>query len=317
MNKAHIISLGSINVDIQVRAPRWPEPGETLLVSDYLLVGGGKGANVAYIARRLGATARLLGRIGDDLLAEEALRPLRAIGVDISATRQVVDQATGTALIVVRPDGEKTILLAANANEGWTEAETREVAAAVRKAPPGSVLVVDLEIDPAVALAALAAAKERSLGTVLDPSPADRMGAGMYRLAGCLTPNPAEAEQLTGIGVDTPEAALRAGRVLRDKGVETALMKLGAGGCVVVSRDGAAHLPAPEVPVVDTTGAGDGFAGALAVALLQARPLREAVRFAVTAASLAVTRYGSQAAYPTLAEVERLLMEAPEAVPVG
>lgn len=307
MTERHIISLGSVNVDFQVRAQRWPESGETLMADEYLMVGGGKGANVAFLARRLGVDARLLARVGDDALAEEALRPLRRMGVDLDATRKAAGQATGTAFITVRPNGEKGIILAANANGAWTPADYGEIAVMVREAPPGSVLVADLEVPLDIAREALATARQHGLRTVLDPSPAGRMTAELYPLADYLTPNPPEAAQLTGIEARSPEDALRAGRVLRERGVGTALVKLEAGGCVIVNRELQEHLPAPPVPVVDKTGAGDAFAGGLAVALLKGRSDREAARFAVASAALAVTRYGSQASYPDLAEVERLL----------
>jgi ribokinase len=306
MTKAHIISLGSINVDFQVRVKRHPERGETLLAEDYLMASGGKGANVAFIARRLGVEARLLARLGSDLLAEEALRPLRQIGVDLDLTKRVEDQSTGTSLIVVQPDGNKTIILATNANEAWIWADTDEVATAIRQAPAGSVLVTDLEISIDVVRQALTTAREHEVRTVLDPSPAERMVSEIYPFVDYITPNPAEVEQLTGIRVQSPEDGLRAGHALLERGVGTVLVKF-SGGCTVVSREFQEYFPAPQVQVVDKTGAGDAFAGALAVALLQGKAKSEVAQFAVAAAALAVTRYGSQASYPTQTEIEQLL----------
>jgi ribokinase len=307
MDNAHIISLGSINVDFQMRAHQRPESGETLLAEDFLMAGGGKAANVAFIARRLGVDACLLARVGDDVLAEEALSPLRRVGVDLTLTRPVAGQSTGAAFIFVQPDGEKRIILAANANQAWIPDDLDEIAAAIYQAPLGSVLVADLEVSDDIVTAALLTARHCGLPTVLDPSPAERMKLDLFPLIDYLTPNPAETEQLTGIEIQSPEDGVRAGCALLRFGVGTALIKLRGGGCVVIGREIQESVPAPRVDVVDKTGAGDAFAGALAVALLQGRSRRDGEPGSVAAATLAVTRYGSQASYPDETEVERLL----------
>jgi ribokinase len=317
MTQAQILSLGSVNVDFQVHTDRWPEPGETLLGQDFLMIGGGKGANVAFLACRLGVNARLLARVGEDALAEEALRPLREVGVDLGATKHVAGEQTGVALITVRPEGDKGIILAANANAAWTPTDAEEVATAVRDAPPGSVLVADLEVPASIVQRALETARQHGLRAVLDPSPAGRLIPALYPAVDYLTPNPAEAEQLTNMPVRSVEDAFRAGEVLLERGVGAALMKLGAGGCVVVSAGMREHLPAVPVRVVDQTGAGDAFAGALAVALLEGQQVNEAARFAVAAATLAVTRYGSQPSYPTRAELERWIAQGDQALDKG
>jgi ribokinase len=317
MTQAQILSLGSVNVDFQVRTDRWPELGETLLGQDFLMIGGGKGANVAFLARRLGVNARLLARVGEDTLAEEALRPLREIGVDLGATKRVAQERTGIALIIVRPEGDKGIILSANANTVWEPTDAEEVATEIQDAPPGSVLVTDLEVPVSIVQRALETARQQGLRAVLDPSPAGRLTPALYSTVGYLTPNPAEAEQLTGIPVRSAEDAFRAGEVLLERGVGAALMKLGAGGCVVVSAGMREHLPAVPVRVVDQTGAGDAFAGALAVALLEGQQVNEAARFAVAAATLAVTRYGSQPSYPTRAELECWIAQGDQALDKG
>ena len=317
MTQAQILSLGSVNVDFQVRADRWPEPGETLLGQDFLMIGGGKGANVAFLARRLGVNARLLARVGEDALAEEALRPLREIGVDLGATKRVAQERTGIALIIVRPEGDKGIILSANANTAWEPTDAEGVATEIQDAPPGSVLVADLEVLVSIVQRALETARQQGLRTVLDPSPAGCLLPALYPAVDYLTPNPTEAEQLTGIPVRSAADAFRAGEVLLERGVGAALMKLGAGGCVVVSAGGRERLPAVPVRVVDQTGAGDAFAGALAVALLEGQQVNEAARFAVAAATLAVTRYGSQSSYPTRAELGRWIAQGDQELDKG
>jgi ribokinase len=304
---AILLALGSINVDFQVRADRWPEPGETMFTHDMLRAGGGKAANRAFLARRLGVPARLFGRIGDDDLAGDALRGLGTYGVDVTQVQAVPGCSTGVAMIIVRPDGDKTILLAPNANAVWRAGEADEVAAAVSAAPAGSVLTVDLEVPAEVVVAAVRAAHERGMLVVLDPSPAERMPDALYGLVDFITPNPGETRTLTGVSVEAAADARRAGETLCERGVTTACVKLPDGGCVVVRGDLRETFDAPKTEVVDKTGAGDAFAGALGVALRDRQELQPAVRFAVAAASLAVTGYGSQAAYPDRGRLERFL----------
>lgn len=307
MSHGQIISLGSVNVDFEVRAQQWPEPGETLLGRDFLMTGGGKGANVAYLAGRLGVLATLIGHIGDDLLGEQALRSLRAVGVDLHAIRVIPACQTGVALIVVRSDGEKTIIAVGNANDAWTPVDADDAIALVAAAPPDTILVADLEVPTFVVQRVVEAARRRNYRIVLNPSRAERMPDALYPLIDYITPNAFEAWRLTGIAIESVGAAFRAGQALVDRGVRTALVKLARGGCVVVTRDWREYLPSAPVQVIDTTGAGDAFAGALSVALLEGRSVRAAARFAVAAADLSVQSYGAQPSYPTRADIERVL----------
>jgi ribokinase len=306
-----IISLGSINADFQVRAERWAEAGHDFLVTDFMRFGGGKAANVAYAARRLGSPVMLIGHVGDDDLAEQALNPLRQLPLDLQFVSCVRGVATGFVTIVVTPDGKKTMIAAHNANDVWTEKEAANAASEVAKAAAGSILVADcaISIDP-VERAARAAVL-RKFPIILDPSPAERVPDRLFPLVEFVTPNPVEAQQLTGIAVQSIEDALRAGRALISRGTKVALMKMPQGGCVTVTADSATAIRPTPVKVVDTTGAGDVFAGAFAVALLERRGLLDAVRFAVAAAHVSVTRYGAQASYPDRIEIEEMLARLP------
>jgi ribokinase len=306
-----IISLGSINADFQVRAERWVEAGHDFLVTDFMRFGGGKAANVAYAARRLGSPVMLIGHIGDDDLAEQALNPLRQLPLDLGFVSRVRGVATGFVTIVVTPDGKKTMIAAHNANDVWTEKEAATTASAVGKAAAGSVLVADcaISIDPVEAAAR--AAGQRKFPIILDPSPAERVRERLLPLVEFVTPNPVEAQQLTGIAVQSIEDALGAGRALVSRGTKVALMKMPQGGCVIVTTDSAIAIPPTPVKVVDTTGTGDVFAGALAVGLLKRQNLLDAVRFAVAAAHVSVTRYGAQASSPDRTEIEEMLARLP------
>ncbi len=304
METKRILSLGSINVDFQVRADRWPEPGEVSMGNEFLMSAGGKGANVAYLARKLGADVRLMARTGDDILAGIARDPLERLGVDLRHTNSIPGTATGAAMIRVQPDGDKSILLAGNANELWRQEDLDDVSAAIAEAPSGSILVADLEISGFVVKKILAAARRRGVAVIFDPSPADRFDADLNPFVDFITPNAFEAEKLTGVRIDTPEDGFRAGEVLLERGVGTALVKLGRGGCIVVGQGVREHVQSREIEPVDTTGSGDAFAGALAVALLGGSQSTAAARFAVAAATLAATRYGAQASYPSRVELE-------------
>jgi ribokinase len=306
-----VVSLGSINVDFQVRADGWPEQSETAIAGDFLMAGGGKAANVAFIAARLGASPRLVGRVGDDGLADLALSPLRSVGVDVSRVRRSLNTATGVSMIVVRADGDKTIVLASNANLRWEAGAEQDVVEAIASVPAGSIVALDLEVPAELARAGAKAARSRGLTTVLDPSPADAVTGELLSLADYVTPNTREAERLTGIHARSESDATRAGRKLLERGVGHACMKLSDGGVVCVHRDGIETVRAPRVEVVDKTGAGDAFAGALCALLGEGRGLRECLRGAVAASTLALKRYGSQAAYPSREELEAFMVQVP------
>lgn len=292
---------------MEIRAERWPRFEESLLDSDFLLAGGGKAANVTYAARRLGAPACLVGHLGNDLLREVALRALRQVGVDLTGTRVVDGSGTGLAMIVVRKNGDKAIIAASNANDVWTPPDVDEVAALIHDAPDGSLLVADVEIPTFVVVRAVEVARQRGLPVILDPSRTERVPNSLLRQVDYLTPNVSEARQLTGVAIHSVADAIRAGRILVERGVRTVLVKLARGGCVVVGPEGAEHVAIAARRAIDTTGAGDTFAAAFAVALCDGWPVLEAVRFAVVAAQLAVESYGAQTAAPTRPEIEQLL----------
>lgn len=306
-----ILSLGSANADFQLRVDRRPEISETLVGRDFLCAGGGKAANVAAFARKLGLGARLFAHVGDDDLAERALAPLRAVDVDLAGVAVVPGCATGVAMITVPPDGQKGIVLSPNANDDWTEHTAATVTQLIEDSPSGSVLVVDCEIPVFVVERAAEAAGRRGLSIILDPSPADRVTEPLIASARVVVPNGAEAETLTGVACRDVRSAAEAGRRLLDRGADAACVKLDEGGCVLVAGDASTHIPGAPVEVVDTTGAGDAFAGALAVACAEGHPLPEAARFAAAAAHRTVAGYGSQAALPTRDQIEEMLGTMP------
>ena len=305
-NSGLVLSLGSINADFQVRVERRPEVSETLLGKDFKRLGGGKAANVAFFARRLGVDARLFGHVGDDDLAEQALAPLRKIGVDLSAVKTMPGESTGVAMVTVPPDGQKGITMAPNANAVWSPEDAEQVTKYICEVPAESVLVINAEVPATVLEQAISAARHQSMTIILDPSPADRVTDSLIAAAAYVTPNASEAEQLTGVDCQDADSAVRAGACLRERGAAAVCVKLPRGGCVLVEEDRVTQVGAVPVDVVDSTGAGDAFAGALAVALLEGFTQTEAVRWAVAASHLTVTGYGAQAAYPAREQLEQM-----------
>jgi ribokinase len=301
-----VLSLGSVNADFQVRVPRRPEISETLPGHNFVRLSGGKGANVAFLCRKLGVSSKLFGHVGEDDLAEQALAPLHACGIDLSGVSRVAGMHTGFAMITVPPDGRKGIVLAAGANEAWSPDDGARLAAALRDAPPRSVLVADCEVSNEALCDALKTARELQVRVVLDPSPASRVTPALLGLCEVVVPNSGEAQALTGISCRDPREALEAARQLHERGAPVACVKLPDGGCVLAGSRWSLHVSSLPVDVVDTTGAGDAFAGALAVALCEGRSWGDAARFAVAAAQLAVMKYGSQPSYPERPQIDEL-----------
>lgn len=314
MSQGWVISLGSVNADFQVRVDRRPDLSETLLAKDFLQLSGGKAANVAYLARKLGHPARLIAHVGTDHLAEQALKPLQEMGVDLQYVHQVEGEPTGVSMITVPPDGQKGIILAANANLAWKQEDGQIVREAIASAPTGSVLVVDYEVAPFIVEEAIATACEHNIPIILDPSPADRVDQSLWSKVTYLVPDAGEAGKLANLEIDSVDQAMQAARYFLQQGVKYPCVKLKDGGCVLVTHEQAIQVPPVPIEIVDATGAGDAFAGALAVAVLEGRSLRDAMTFATAASHVTVTRYGSQPAYPTRSEIndmfERLIDHA-------
>ena len=291
MAAPRVIVVGSVNTDLVIVAERLPAPGETVSGGRFSQHGGGKGANAAVAAARLGAAVTMVGAVGRDAFGDEALALLEREGIDTAGVTRM-GAPTGVALIAVDGRGENQIAVASGAN---AEVDAGAVGRAVRAAGPGVVLT-----NHEVPLAArLAAARAAGGPVVLNPAPAGEIPDELLALGPILTPNAGEARELT--GQEDPEAAARA---LAERTGAPVLLTLGARG-VLLLRDGETEvLAAPEVQVADTTGAGDTFNGALAAELAAGRDLRDAVAFAVAAASLSTRVAGAREGMPRRAEVE-------------
>jgi ribokinase len=297
-----VLVVGSANVDFTVAVPRLPRAGETVSDGTLLVNHGGKGANQAVAARRLGADVRLIGCVGHDASGREIIAALGAEGIGTAGLAASLEAATGTALIIVDGDGRNQIAVAPGANRALTAAHVRERADDFAWA---EVVVVSCEVPPASVRAALALARERGAITILNPAPVPEAGLDCLDLVDYLTPNAGEAARLSGVSGEDVAAAARAGAVLRARGARCVVVTRGEHGVLACGDQPAWSVPAPAVAAVDTTAAGDAFSGALAVGLIERGRLADALRFANAAAALACTRRGAQASLPTRAEVDR------------
>ena len=301
---AVLISLGSINADFQVKVDHEPGSAETLLAHDFLRLCGGKAANTAYLGSLFGLNSHLLGRVGDDDLATQVLQSLGQAGVNIDGVSRATDSSTAVSMIIVPPEGKKQIVLAANANDSWNETSIKQVLTCIDNSPRPACLVIDAEIDPMVTSQAIARAKVLGIPVVLDPSFPERVDPAWLDELTAITPNSEEASILLGAKADSLEEATQAASQLFARGVRIACIKLRNGGAVMAHAEGTYQIPSGNVPVVDSTGAGDAFTGVLAISLLQGfAPLQAACR-AVAASDIAVTRYGSQPSYAAADRVD-------------
>ena len=299
-----IVVVGSLNLDISVRAEHLPRPGETVRASDLQLGPGGKGLNQALAAARLGGRVHMVGCVGADTFSQIPLEALRQAGIDTALVASLQDEHTGTALISVDAvTGQNAISVAAGANKRVTPDQVLAAEAAFRSS---SVLMTQLELPLETVEAALELARANSLVTLLDPAPFRELPDAILRKVDILTPNETEAESLSGTRVDDVESGATAGAALCARTGGDVIVTLGERGCVWVHTNGSEHVPAPRVEPVDTTGAGDAFNGALAVALADDRPLPEALEHAVRAGTAATLLAGAGAAMPTPEDLANL-----------
>ena len=305
------VVLGSLNMDLVAQVSRLPKPGETILGDRFTTVPGGKGANQAVAAARLGTKTAMIGRVGGGSFGTTLRESLVADEIDISAVSVSEQTPSGTALIAVAPQNNQ-IIVVPGANGEVGEGALAELKRYIQTA---KVLLLQFEIPLPVVQSAAAIAHEAGVAVVVDPAPArGPLPDKFCRYISILTPNQTEAELLTGLKVVDVESAIAAADVLHQQGIEIVIIKLGDLGAVCVTAEGNFSTPAFEVKAVDTVAAGDAFNGGLAAALCQAEgrdlsltTLKSAVLYASAVAAIAVTRSGAQLAMPTQSEVDSFL----------
>jgi ribokinase len=296
---AKILVVGSINMDLVVRVPHAPMPGETVLGGDFETFPGGKGANQAVAAARMGGEVTMVGRVGNDNFGDMLIQGL--VENNIKTTHVIKDSEapTGVAMIAVAADGENLIVVASGANYKVSEEDISDTRTMMRET---DLLLLQLECPLETVTAAIELAKAYDVPVVLNPAPAQPLSTALLANVDVLTPNENELALLTG------EEDIEMGiQKLLDWGVKKLVITLGANGARVISESLDQHLPAHEITVVDSTAAGDAFNGALAVALAEGKSLIDAVHYGMAAGALAATKRGAQPSLPTRDEVENLM----------
>ncbi|MEE9207304.1 MAG: ribokinase [Gemmatimonadota bacterium] len=299
--RPRIVVVGSSNTDFVVRVPNIPSPGETVLGTTFATVAGGKGANQAVAAARLGAAVAFVARVGSDAWGDAALEAYSGEGINTEYVVRDLEVPSGIALIAVDDRGENAIAVADGANGRLSRADVDAAAPGIREA---DVIVLQLETPLDTVRYAAELGADGGAWVILNPAPASGpLDRALLRHVSVLTPNLGEAAILSGQSVGDAGEALSAARHLRAQGAVNVVVTMGANGVLVEGEDASGEIPAPSVQAVDTTAAGDAFTGALAVALGEGRPLLEAARFAVQAAAASVTRPGAQPSLPTREEL--------------
>lgn len=304
--QSKIAVVGSINMDLVVQANTFPKPGETVLGRDFQMIPGGKGANQAVAAARLGSQVSMVGRVGADTFGNTLRDNLLRDGIHCAFVRQDLDHASGVALIVVNKDGQNSIVVAPGANMAMS---LKDIDNASRVVTSADVVLLQLEIPLDVVVAVAKMARANGTKVILNPAPARELPDELYSLVDILVPNQGEAEVLTGLPVDNFDTAEEAARDLTKRGVGTVIITMGEKGAYALQNGKAIIVPAYKVDVVDTTAAGDAFMGGLGVAIAEGLGLADALRWANACGALAVTRLGAQPSLPARQQVERLVAE--------
>ncbi|MBS4078193.1 ribokinase [Pseudomonas rustica] len=298
---ANVVVIGSLNMDLVTRAPRLPVGGETLIGHSFATVSGGKGANQAVAAARLGAQVAMVGCVGSDDYGVQLRDALLAEQIDCQAV-SVVEDSSGVALIVVDDNSQNAIVIVAGANGAMTPAVIDQFDAVLQAA---DVVICQLEIPDATVGHALKRARALRKTVILNPAPASRpLPADWFTAIDYLIPNESEATALSGLPVDSLESAEKAASHLIAMGAGKVIITLGAQGSLFANGQSFEHFPAPKVKAVDTTAAGDTFVGGFAAALATGKSEAEAIRYGQIAAALSVTRAGAQPSIPTQSDVQ-------------
>lgn len=295
-----ILVIGSSNTDIVIKTTRLPAHGETVLGGNFFMNAGGKGANQAVAAARLGGIVIFIAKTGDDIFGTQALELFQSEGIDTSHILTDAQHPSGVALITVDANAENCIVVAPGANAALTVADIKN---AEQKISSANIVLMQLEVPLAVVEYAASFCKERNIKFVLNPAPACTLTDAVLKNVSVITPNQKEAEMLTNIKINDNYTAATAAKILFDKGIGTVIITMGAQGALLFDGETSEMIHSPKVEAVDTTAAGDVFNGALVVALAENKSMTDAVRFACNAAAISVTRLGAQASAPYRNEV--------------
>ena len=307
MKKANVVVVGSSNTDMIIQMKSIPRPGETLLGGRFSIAPGGKGANQAVAAARAagpGGKVTFVAKVGQDLFGDQTIAGLKKDKISTDYVFRDKKNASGVALIYVAEDGENSIGVASGANGALSPADVKKAAKVIAES---DILVMQLETPLPTVLEAAKTADKAGVPVILNPAPMQPLPEELLRKITILTPNETEAESLTGITVTDKKTAEEAASILHRKGVPIVIITMGAKGVYLSAPECKKMIKSFKVKAVDSTAAGDVFNGALATALSQEIGLLEAIRFAIAAAAISVTRLGAQPSVPTRKEIEKML----------
>ncbi|MPN05689.1 Ribokinase [bioreactor metagenome] len=283
-----------------IKTARFPLPGETILGGEFLMSMGGKGANQALAAKRLGGDVSFVGKIGRDIFGKKAMEYLKNEGVNVDYVKTDPEKHSGIAVITVNQTGENSIIVADSSNYSLSPSDIMNIFNVIDSC---EILLLQLEIPIETVSFIAEYASEMNKTIILNPAPAEILPDSLYRKISIIIPNESEAEKLTGISVKDESSALEAASTLVNKGVKRVIITMGSRGAYVYDKGYKGLIDTPKVNAIDTTGAGDIFCGAVAVKLGEGCNLKEAVLFANTSAAISVTRFGAQSSIPYKEEV--------------
>lgn len=308
MRPETVAVIGSINMDLVVKASRFPRPFETMVGETFHTTYGGKGANQAVTVARLGAPTSFIGCVGDDAFGDQMVEHMAREGVNIRRLRKTNTCSSGTALIIVDAEGRNEIIVIRGAND---RLQPEDIKRAQKTIGSAKVVVIQLEIPLETVLHAIETAHKHDVPVILNPAPApaEPLHPDWLRKVSILVPNEVEAEALTGLNSAAPDFIKKSVRALQKQGPQKVIITLGDKGCAFGDEGKIFHVPAYRVRAEDTTGAGDAFVGALAAALGHFSNFADTIRFASAVAALSVTRLGAQSSLPTRVEIQAFLQE--------
>lgn len=301
MKTNKIIVLGSSNTDMVVKTDRLPVPGETILGGTFIMNPGGKGANQAVAAARLGGNVILVSKIGNDFFGSQSIESYNNENIDTQYILCDSDRPSGIALITVDKDGENCIVVASGANATLAKEDLNDIELELISST--SILLMQLEIPIETVEYAARLAKKNNVMVVLNPAPAQYLSDNLLSNVSVLVPNRIEAEILTGIKITDWNSAKKSADILSSKGIEIVIITLGSNGVLLKEYEEYHEIPANKVTAIDTTAAGDAFCGALCVAISEGKGMVEAVRFANKCAGVSVTKMGAQDSIPYRNEI--------------
>jgi len=305
-NKPKIVVVGSSNMDLVVKTPRIPAKGETILGGDFIMTPGGKGANQAVAAAKLGAQVYFVAKLGDDIFARQSLSNFQKVGINTEYLEQTKESPSGVALIAVDDSGDNVIVVAPGANLKLSPEDVKKARSIIVSS---GAVAAQLEVPLETVECAAELSNDAGVPFILDPAPAQKLGNELLGMVDILTPNETEAGILTGLEVNDEKTALIAAKSLLERGVKAVILTMGSKGFLLAAKDATEFVPSVKVDAVDATAAGDAFTGSLAVGLAQGRTFRDAALFAGNVAALSVTKMGAQSSMPDVQQIENFIRQ--------